>query len=314
MEAAPDAILLVDTSGVIVAANRMAEVTFGYDREEMIGKAVEMLIPLPLRKNHGALVGSYLAAPRVRPMGTALDVRALRKNGSEFPAEISLSPLPTEQGLIVISILRDVTSQRRREQELESQRQQLEEANKLLEELATRDGLTGLKNHRSLTERLQEEWSRALRYSTPLSVLMLDIDRFKKFNDDFGHLAGDEVLQNVASLLQKMARETDFVARYGGEEFVVLLPATAHQGAGVLAERFRAAVAEGPWTKRAITCSVGSATFVPGIEGANQISTATALLAAADAALYQSKHHGRNRVTQSPQLTYAIQATSGQHD
>ncbi|HEV2471723.1 MAG TPA: diguanylate cyclase, partial [Chthonomonadales bacterium] len=109
-------------------------------------------------------------------------------------------------------------------QELEAQKAELESANHRLETLATTDGLTGLHNHRTLQEQLQAEVMRAWRYGYSLSVAMLDIDHFKAYNDSFGHPAGDEVLQTVASILRAAARESDFVARYGGEEFAVLLP------------------------------------------------------------------------------------------
>ncbi len=174
---------------------------------------------------------------------------------------------------------------------LARQQKALLEANDKLEALATHDALTGAKNRRAFSEKFDEEWSRARRYGTPLSVVMLDVDKFKQFNDTFGHPAGDEVLKRVASVLMAAVRGTDFLARYGGEEFVVLLPNTDAEGAMILAGRLREKIESAPWKERAVTASLGVSSLLP-------IHKTTAdLLQAADAALYQSKEKGRNRVT-----------------
>jgi two-component system, cell cycle response regulator len=168
---------------------------------------------------------------------------------------------------------------------------ELSDANARLESLATTDGLTVLVNHRALQERLHDEYDRALRYNTPFSLLMLDVDNFKHYNDTYGHPAGDVVLRQVAQVLQETARTCDVVARYGGEEFVVLLPGADVEEAKTVAERFRNAVETGAWPERGITVSIGAATRVP-----TTLHPDT-LLADADTALYRSKHRGRNCVT-----------------
>jgi diguanylate cyclase (GGDEF)-like protein len=117
------------------------------------------------------------------------------------------------------------------------------------------------------------------------------VDKFKQYNDSFGHPAGDEVLKGVAALLRDKARETDIVARYGGEEFIVILPNTGEEASTTFAERLRVAIAETPWPMRAVTASFGAATMSESIE------TADDLVSIADQALYYSKEHGRNRVT-----------------
>ena len=171
------------------------------------------------------------------------------------------------------------------------QQAELEEANARLATLATMDGLTGLKNHRAFQEKLVEEYGRAQRYKTPLSLLLLDVDHFKPFNDQFGHPAGDQVLKQVAAALQSAGRATDFTARYGGEEFVMILPDTNPEGALKLGERVRANVAAQRWEQRAITISVGATTLHAATESSAELVTE------ADQALYQSKAAGRNRVT-----------------
>jgi diguanylate cyclase len=118
----------------------------------------------------------------------------------------------------------------------------------------------------------------------------MDVDRFKQFNDTFGHPKGDGVLRQVAALVREHARESDFVARYGGEEFVVILPETDSNGALAVAERIRAAVEGGMWADREVTVSIGAATTEP------IVTDAATMVARADTALYEAKHAGRNRV------------------
>jgi diguanylate cyclase (GGDEF)-like protein len=174
---------------------------------------------------------------------------------------------------------------------LELKNESLAEANARLEDLATIDGLTGLKNHRSFQVKLDTEIKFAARHNTALSLIILDVDSFKSYNDTYGHPAGDEVLRQVARLLSETARDTDFVARYGGEEFVIVLPVTDSEGAVGVADRMRASIEEWPWTVRKITASFGVATLTPDTE-----NTAD-LVDRADQALYHSKHNGKNRVT-----------------
>jgi len=183
-----------------------------------------------------------------------------------------------------------------RNQQLRERQEELRVANEKLEELATTDGLTGLKNHRTFKTRLKEEYNRAARYGEPLSMLMLDVDKFKPFNDTFGHPAGDDVLRQVSRLLEEATRNTDLVARYGGEEFVVLLPYTEHEAALGLAERVRASIEEADWDKRAITVSIGVGTAKKHLASVEDFVSLT------DEALYHSKLTGRNRVTHFDEL------------
>jgi len=188
---------------------------------------------------------------------------------------------------------------------LEIKQAALEEANLRLDALATTDGLTGVKNRRAFGEKLAEEITRSTRYGPPLSLLLLDVDKFKQYNDTFGHPAGDEVLKTVARLLLEQARATDFVARYGGEEFTLVLPDTGAEGAVVMAERLRAVLEAAPWAQRAVTASFGAATL------SREINTDTALIGAADRALYDSKENGRNRVTHAQGLSNRVPETPG---
>jgi diguanylate cyclase (GGDEF)-like protein len=181
---------------------------------------------------------------------------------------------------------------------------ELKEANEKLRELASRDGLTGLYNHRFFQEALDLELARAQRYGRAVALVLFDIDHFKKINDTYGHPSGDVVLANLSKAVQILVRTSDVVARYGGEEFAIVLPETDIEGATILAERVRRVIenmeflAKG--TKIKATVSLGVTSYKPGariVEKANMV-------AVADKALYISKQSGRNKVT-------AVQITEG---
>ncbi len=175
---------------------------------------------------------------------------------------------------------------------LEFQKAELEAMNAELEARATTDGLTGLKNHRAFQERLAAEVALSERHDAPLSLLLLDVDHFKQYNDAFGHPAGDDVLRRVARLMEGEARASDLAARHGGEEFALILPQTDGAGAAAIAERLRRSVAGDAGPRRPVTVSLGVATLTPGEDGGG-------LLARADGALYEAKAAGRNRVTRA---------------
>lgn len=161
-----------------------------------------------------------------------------------------------------------------------------------MERLAKTDGLTGLLNRRSLFEIASQEFARAQRYNRSLSVLMLDIDHFKRINDTYGHHLGDLVIQSVASILKETLRETDSVGRYGGEEFVVILPETALEQAFEVAERIRFKVSAQSFSNDLkdlkVTVSLGVATLK------SEINTVDEMMKQADHFLYQVKLNGRN--------------------
>jgi diguanylate cyclase (GGDEF)-like protein/PAS domain S-box-containing protein len=173
-------------------------------------------------------------------------------------------------------------------------------ANALLETLATTDGMTGLANHRVFQERLRAIWSveESSKKLMPLSVLLIDVDNFKQYNDTYGHPAGDEVLRSIAQLMMDHVRDTDLVARYGGEEFAILLPHIEAQEAYRIAERLRAAVEAHVFPNRGVTVtiSIGFATLENTQAIASGLETPDRVIAAADRALYQAKQTGRNRV------------------
>jgi diguanylate cyclase (GGDEF)-like protein len=176
-----------------------------------------------------------------------------------------------------------------------------EYSNESLIQRASTDYLTGLKTRRFFEEQLDRELKRAERNRSALAVVMIDIDHFKQVNDRFGHLAGDALLRQLSSTLNRDLREIDTLARYGGEEFVLLLPDTQGSGAVHLAERLRKNVEDTEWDlgspeKVRLTISLGVSSFP------DDAQSNIDLLATADAALYEAKHTGRNRVVSCPEL------------
>lgn len=171
-------------------------------------------------------------------------------------------------------------------------------AERVLSELAALDALTGLANRRILDERLRLEWDRAQRSLEPLTVLMIDVDHFKAFNDRHGHHGGDAALRTVAQVIgANIRRPADLAARYGGEEFAVVLPHTDAKGAWVIAEHIRSSIEHLPRVAgdaQPITASIGMSTW----DKRSRLSL-EALLLSADQALYEAKHSGRNRIVQA---------------
>jgi len=170
---------------------------------------------------------------------------------------------------------------------------ELEKKNKLLENLAITDGLTGVYNYRFFYQKLKEEFERAKRYETPLACIMMDLDFFKNINDKYGHMVGDTVLIELATKITENIRKNDVFARYGGEEFVLLLPHTSENGAYNEAERIRKAVENFHFShveEGEVKISLGISNYP-----ADYINTPDDLLKCADTALYKAKKSGRNR-------------------
>ena len=212
----------------------------------------------------------------------------------EMYQNVTILPLRSATGKTdhVCLIIYDVTG-------VAVNKRQLESANTKLQELALRDGLTGLLNRRYWESCLEREFARHQRYDNPVSLVIFDIDHFKRVNDTYGHQTGDEVIRSVAEITSRLARETDFAGRYGGEEFVVLLPGTHLEGAAQFAERLRQAVEQQvldyQGSPLSYTISLGVATI------SDDMANYQILLERADEALYASKEQGRNRVTLAPQ-------------
>jgi len=216
--------------------------------------------------------------------------RGVRKDGAPIDVEIHASTMQLNGKRALISVLLDVTERMRAEREMWVLQQKLADQ-------SVHDALTGLYNRRYLEESLARELVLAERKGHPVSVIMADLDHFKKVNDQYGHLAGDEVLRAFGAILKRNARASDIYCRYGGEEFLLVLPQMPAEKAAERAEQLRRSLAAAPIhygaTPIAITASFGVAAFP------DQGSGGDRLIDAADKALYQAKHNGRNRVALS---------------
>ena len=230
--------------------------------------------------------------------------RTRHREKSEIWVESTLRVTRTVTGKVdgVVAITRDVSQQKKLEGRLET--------------LATEDGLTGLANRRRFDERLLEEWARAHRERTPLALLMLDLDHFKMFNDEYGHQAGDECLRAIGGILGAEARRAaDLAARYGGEEFAMLLPNTDAGGCAQIAEKILREIRRAGMVHRLnlpsgwVTASIGGAVFRP---GADRSAGRASLIEAADQALYSAKRGGRDRLVMAapPVRLFSFRSTA----
>lgn len=202
----------------------------------------------------------------------------------------------TGKAIRILGAHNDISGMKKIEIELKQKAKELKRANLKLKELATHDSLTQLLNRRGLLNRMRWLIALAKRTNSTVAVLLLDLDNFKVINDKFGHAEGDVVLENVASQLQKMTRESDIVGRYGGEEFVVVLPNIDSDGSATLAKKLRLAIpsVEAPVQ---LTASIGIAMPEPELIDFDTMTIAEKLIENADKAMYTAKRHGKNQIS-----------------
>ncbi|WP_026278972.1 EAL domain-containing protein [Thioalkalivibrio sp. ARh3] len=279
IDTAPDGVLVTDGNGTIVMANRNIERMFGYPKQHLTGQPVETLIPERLRAHHRSMREQHAGNISERTMGEVPDLRGRRRDGTEFPVDISLNALEDEDGQRITAFIRDVTERQRREARIQHQ--------------ATHDSLTGLPNRWLLHDRLSQGIAQASLHSHQVAVMLLDLDNFKVINDTFGHHEGDELLREVAQRLKDAVSSEATVGRFGGDEFMILLPEvadgrqigeTAREILGLFERPFRT----GPNREVTSSASLGIALF-PG--DARDEHT---LVRYADMAMYEAKGSGRN--------------------
>lgn len=279
------------TGETIMIPDAYRDARFNPEFDKITGFRTSSILCVPMKNLHGEIIGA---------------VQVLNKKSGLFSEddEVLLSALAAQAAVAIENAdlskkLDDMN--RSLEQRVEERTVDLSRANlrlsllnRELEEISITDGLTHVYNRRYFMERLQQETKRVCRYGPPVSLLMIDIDHFKKINDTYGHQAGDTVLSGLAGLIKEKLRETDLLARYGGEEFCLVATGTEQAGALVLAERVRALVEQASFlhdeTPIAVTISIGVSTWEASLKEDHE-----ELIRRADAALYRAKNQGRNR-------------------
>jgi len=277
IDQANDATFIIDAkSGCLLEVNAIAANSLGYSQESLMGKSVVDISVLPSNFSWQAHVLNVIEnGPQI------FELTQLRKDGSSFPVEVSERHIAIGDKAYMLATVRDITERKQMEAKLAL--------------LAITDGLTNLYNRIHFNEKLENEVQRAIRFKTPLSLLMLDIDLFKKINDTYGHQAGDSCLIAIADLMKGISRTVDTCARYGGEEFVIILPQTPFENAVVFAERLRQEVNDMRvhYNDQDIQYTISI-----GVNALNRVEekTAGAFLKSIDSALYEAKDRGRNCV------------------
>jgi diguanylate cyclase (GGDEF)-like protein/PAS domain S-box-containing protein len=280
---AEDAVIVIDSSHLIVSFNEGAQRMFGYEEKEAVGERLDMLLPERFQMQHDVMIDEFGAGNvETRPMGKRnRQIFGRRKDGNEFVASVQIMRLGDKDHRYYAAIMRDISESKKTEEELLR--------------LAATDPLTGALNRREFTVLAEREALRSNRYHHALSLLMFDFDHFKRLNDTYGHSAGDKVLQRFTTLCVNALRNVDIFGRWGGEEFVALLPETDIDGAAVIGERLRKLVADTVLNyhdhKINFTISVGIAQFKDGE------SSIDGPLNRADSAVYDAKKAGRNRIS-----------------
>lgn len=292
-EMAPDANFKVDQYGNIVKSNIQATALFGYSKEEFEQLNIADLMPEQARHHHQPNVEQYFKQGGARRMGAERgNLKALKKDGTIITVEITLNLIDTAYGKKALATVRDVTE---KEKLICSLKQQVEE-NKKLEALALIDPLTKVHNHRHFDDVFAKAFSDSIRHQTPLSLMVIDIDDFKGVNDKYGHVAGNEVLQQLTQLCKSFIRYGDTLCRIGGEEFAIILPHTDVESASVIAERIVFGIEQHKFNLSA--CGNTRITISIGVSHTdNNDKQHQCLFERADSALYQSKNQGKNRVT-----------------
>lgn len=293
-----DGIISMDEFGDVLSCNASAEMLFQFPSDEIIGKNIKSLFAASAGWDDGQQFGHFLRNKNARYTGEGREIEGVRKDGSVFLVDLAITEIVEDGKLSFIGIVRDITARKEKEIEAAVAREKLTIANKQLENLVRTDGLTGVSNRRWFNERFQDEFRAAKRHGHQITLLLLDVDHFKKYNDHYGHLEGDTCLVKIAHQAHRLFRRGgEMVARYGGEEFAIILPGStqddALRSANVLLEKIADLKIEhaASSTSEYVTVSIGLVSSIPHIE-----VTEEEFIKAADEALYQAKEAGRARV------------------
>ncbi|RHX83014.1 sensor domain-containing diguanylate cyclase [Leptospira stimsonii] len=283
--------------GTVISVNPAFERLLGWSAEDLLGKMpFDLLHP----EDFDEAVKEFSKLDNGVPKASIQNRLRCANGNYRYIAWTGFPDL--ESGLVYITG-RDITDLVESNQRISQLAAELKEANDRLFEQASTDPLTQLKNRRAFGAELQRILFFMQKQESQISLMMIDADHFKAFNDQFGHPEGDQVLIQLASLLLEKAGKEDIVGRFGGEEFIIALPNTSAESAIGIAETFLNAVREFPWEKRKITISIGISTFT--FDSSSTFTNqdcALFLIEAADQALYHSKAKGRDKATHSLQM------------
>jgi diguanylate cyclase (GGDEF)-like protein/PAS domain S-box-containing protein len=298
LNASPDDITITDLSGRIIMISPASKKMFGYDEdyEGFIDKhIIDFVTPEDAERARTNIVKMFHGG-HPKPN----EYLGLRRDRSTFNIEINSGLIHDSNGKPVnmVFVVRDITERKLAEQKIQLLIEQLERERNTAQQDSITDSLTGLANRRFFDEMLATEFYRLKRSGSNLSLIMLDVDFFKNFNDSKGHLAGDDCLRQIGNVLRSIVgRTTDVVARFGGEEFVVILPDTESKGAVRLAEQIRKAVIDlaiphpNSTISKYVTVSIGVASV-----SADSVTSPEQIVVLVDEALYQAKNGGRNQI------------------
>ncbi len=285
--AVTDALWVLNDDGIVIRANEAMLRLLDKPLDEVIGKEGHGLLKNEICSNDSCPIKTGKLLEK-----REYDIRLSKNNQHEYYI-LTAAPLTTIVGSAgIVCQFKNITERKQAEEKLT-------ELNEALKQMALIDGLTQIANRRNFDNTIEKEWKRLARDKKPLALLLADIDFFKKYNDHYGHQAGDDCLRQVGRALAGTAlRPADLVARYGGEEFVILLPEIDLQGALCVGQRVIEAIQQldiehaDSSVASMVTISLGAATLIP-----DSNNTPAQLIELADQALYQSKKTGRNRVT-----------------
>ncbi|MET3131189.1 two-component system cell cycle response regulator [Oxalobacteraceae bacterium GrIS 1.11] len=290
-----EGLLIIEADGTIQFTNPACDQCLGYQENQLAGRSIADLLQPQVTQEYLEYFALYAANPETARKHGTREVLIRHRSGAGLSMDLTLTPMYLRQPLY-IGLLHDITHHK-----------QSEDA---LQRAAHIDVLTRIANRRHFDIFLEKEWQRSVRSGAPLSLVVLDVDHFKLYNDSLGHPAGDACLQQVAQALQSHAcRPTDLAARYGGEEFVLLFAETEASAALPIAEAIRAHIealhlphprsSTAPW----VTVSIGVATMFP-----HQLDDRSSLFVAADRAMYVAKENGRNQVRSTLSGSAALDA------
>ena len=303
-----DGLVVSDARGRILNVTPPLCRMYGYGETELVGQNISMLIGGHDRMRHDGYVEQHIARPVKKLFRRMVEGEGVRRDGTTFPVEVTITETGTDGNVLFVGTIRDISERRAMLADLRQQQDKTEEANRQLklvneelEFMSTHDNLTGLPNRHYFDEFSTRLWRRAIRHEEPVAILMLDIDYFKRYNDHYGHLAGDACLRQIGELLGNMInRPDDVVARFGGEEFIMMLGNTGTNGAthvaNTILDHVRLAGIPHVHSEHGIvTLSIGVVVGVPG-KGARLEHW----VQQADEALYRAKTAGRNRLEMAP--------------